>query len=152
MNIKPAFLIVFILTQILAACTGNLTAATPVPIPPVQLTPTNDPFSSAKVVQAFWDALEAGDLETAMVYVGDDITCAGACHFSGRLTFQSYLQGYLNGGFVTKISDLKSVGSIVTFSWEVHRNGQFLRRGEDDEMMEVENGKIVYWENYHSSH
>jgi len=148
MNIKLILLMLFIiLAQILAACAGNLTFTTPTPI--VQPTPTNDPLSAAKVVQAFWDALEAGDLETAMLYVGDDITCSGFCHFSGKQVFQSYLQGYIDGGYVTKIGDLKTVGSIVTYSWEVHRNGFFLRRGEDDEVMEVENGKIIYWENYH---
>ena len=147
MNIKRTFLILFILAQVLTACAGNLTFTTPTPI--VQPTPTNDPLSAAKVVQAFWDALEAGDLETAMLYVDDDITCSVFCHFSGKQIFQSYLQGYLDAGYLTKIGDLKSVGNIVTYSWEVHRNGFFLRRGEDDEVMEVEDGKIIYWENYH---
>lgn len=138
---------VVILTQILSACVGNLTFAEPTPT--IQPTPTNDPLSAAKVVQAFWDALAAGDVETAMTYVGDDVSCAGFCHFSGKQTFQSYLQGYLDAGYLTKIGDLKNVGSIVTYSWEVYRNGIFLRRGEEDEVMEVENGKIIYWENYH---
>jgi limonene-1,2-epoxide hydrolase len=131
----------------LAACSSASFFSTPSPVP--QPTATSDPRSSARVVQAFWDALGAGDLDTAMVYVADDITCAGYCHFTGKVTFRSYLQGYLDGGFVTRISDLKNVGNMVTYSWEVHRNGLFLRRGEDDEIMEVEDGKIVYWENYH---
>jgi hypothetical protein len=100
------------------------------------------------VVQAFWDALAAGDLETAMLYVDDDATCAGFCHFKGKQTFRSYLQGYLDAGYVTKIGDLKAIGSIVTYSWEVSRNGLFVRRG-DIETMQVEEGKIVYWENNH---
>jgi hypothetical protein len=41
------------------------------------------------------------------------------------------------------------VGSIVTYSWEVYRNGNFLRSGDGDEMMQVEDSKIVYWENQH---
>lgn len=148
MNIKAALLHIFlILTSTLSACTG--TSIFTEPTPTVQPTPTNDPLSAAKVVQAFWDALEAGDLETAMTYVADDITCSGFCHLTGKQVFQSYLQGYLDTGYLTKVSEVKNVGNIVTYSWEVYRNGLLLRRGEDDEVMEVENGKIVHWENYH---
>jgi limonene-1,2-epoxide hydrolase len=147
MNFKVKFLVLFlILTQILTACTS----LTPQPTPTATIvpTPTTDPLSSAKIVKAFWDALETGDLETAMTYVGDEITCAGFCHFTGKEIFRSYLQGYLDAGHVTKIGDLKAIGSIVTYSWEVSRNGLFLRRG-DTEMMQVEDGKIIYWENNH---
>ena len=148
MNIKTAFAaLLLLLTQLLAACGGNSLFAAPTPT--LQPTPTNDPRSAARVVQAFWDAMEAGDLETAMAYIGDDVTCTGYCHFSGKVIFRSYLQGYLAAGYVTKIGDLKNVGNVVTYSWEVYRNGLFLRRGEDDEVMEVEDGKIVHWENHH---
>ncbi|HLO13792.1 MAG TPA: nuclear transport factor 2 family protein [Anaerolineales bacterium] len=148
MNTKLKFIVLFItLAQVVSACTTPFAAATSAPT--VVPTPTKDPLASAKVVQAFWDAMAAGDIETAMSYVGDDITCEVFCHFSGKDIFKTYLQGYLDAGFVTKIGDLKNVGSIVTYSWEVYRHGIFLRRGEDDEMMEVEDGKIVYWENYH---
>lgn len=150
MNIKLKFLLLFIiLSQILIACAGNAMFAAPTPT--VQPTPTNDPLSSAEVVQAFWDALEANDIETAMAYVSDDIVCRGQCYFKGKLVFRTYVQGYLDGGYITKISDLKVVGSIVTYSWEMYRNGLFVRRGEEDEVMQVEDGKIVYWENYHST-
>ncbi|HUE99854.1 MAG TPA: nuclear transport factor 2 family protein [Anaerolineales bacterium] len=148
MNIKAKLLVLFIvLAQVLAGCANSLSAAagTPTAAP----TPTSDPLLSAKIVQAFWDALEAGDLEKAMTYVGDDIECRVYCHLTGKATFQTYMQGYLNAGYLTRISDVKVVGSIVTYSWEVYRNGNFLRRGEDDEMMQVDDGKIVYWENYH---
>ena len=148
MNIKVTFLMLFIiLAQILAAC-GNALAGAGF-TPTAEATPTADPAKSAKIVEAFWDALELGDVETAMTYVADDVTCAGFCHFTGKQSFQSYLQGYLNTGYVTKVSDVKTVGSIVTYSWEVHRRGVFLRRGDSDEMMQVEDGLIVYWENHH---
>lgn len=147
MSIKVNFLAVLtILAPVLTACTVGLLS--PTATPTVVLTPTTDPQISAKVVQAFWDALGAGDLEAAMSYVDDDIKCTGFCHFTGKEVFQSYLQGYLDAGYVTKIGDLKSIGSIVTYSWEVSRRGLFVRRG-DIETMQVENGKIVYWENNH---
>lgn len=148
MNIKHTFFTLFIiLAQALAACGNVVTQATPTST--VVPTPTADPQSSAKIVQAFWDAMQAGDLDTAMSYVADDIECRGFCHFSGKGTFQTYMQGYLDAGFLTTISEVKAVGSIVTYSWEVYRNGNFLRGGDHDEMMEIEDGKIVYWENHH---
>ena len=149
MNIRAHFLslLAFILLQISSACAGIGTTAAPAAT--AIMTPTIDPLQAAKVVQAFWDALEVGDLETAMVYVADDATCTGYCHFKGKETFRSYLQGYLDAGYSTRISDLKNVGSVVTYSWEVYRNGNFLRGGDSVEVMQVEDGKIVYWENQH---
>jgi hypothetical protein len=147
MNIKLKFLFLFILlSQVMIACAGNAIFANPTPT--VQPTPTNDPRSSAKVVRAFWDALNAGDLETAMLYVGDDMACAGFCHFSGKIIFQSYLKAYIDANYSTKIGDLKSIGSTVTYSWELYQNGLSQRHGEEDEVMQVEDGKITYWENY----
>ena len=149
MNVRASLLILVVITlsQALSACASSLFSptSTPTAIP----TPTKDPLESAKVVQAFWDALAANDLETAMVYVADDVTCAGNCYFKGKGTFRSYLQGYLDAGFTTKISDVRSVGSIVTYSWEAYRRGNFVGSGDGDEVMEVEDGKIVHWENQH---
>jgi limonene-1,2-epoxide hydrolase len=147
MNIKVVFIVLFvILAQVLSACADDALFAKPTPT--VLPTPTHDPRSAAKVVQAFWKALNKGDLTTAMSYVGDKITCSGFCHFSGKQVFESYLQGYIKAKYTTQIGDLKAVGSIVTYSWELYQNGLFQRRGEDDEVMQVEGGKIIYWENY----
>lgn len=148
MNIRtPLIILVLIIAQVIAACGSTLSAAAPEPT--VMPTPTTDPRQAAKIVLAFWDAMAAGDLETAMAYVGDEVVCAGFCYFKGRETFRTYLQGYLDGGYSTKISDVRNVGSLVTYSWEVYRNGNFLRSGDSDEIMHVEDGKIVYWENQH---
>ena len=149
MNIKAIFTIlsVFILAQFLSAC-GSLLPSVP-PTATVMPTPTIDPMQSAKIVQAFWDALEAGDVETAMAYVDDEAVCAGRCYFTGKSAFHYFLRGYLQAGHVTKISNVKNVGSIVTYSWEVYRKGYFVERGDGDEVMHVENGKIVYWESQH---
>lgn len=149
-NIKAIFFILFVFmtSQFLSACGSSAVMATPVPtgIP----TPTADPRQPATVVQAFWSALESGDLETAMLYIHEDATCAGRCYFTGKYMFYAVFQSYMNGGYITKISDVKNVGNIVTYSWEVYRNGNFIQAGEGNEMMQVENGKIIYWESQHS--
>ena len=147
MNVRARFVALFILVAyLLTACGASslFAAPTPTALP----TPTNDPLASAKIVEAFWNALNMGDLDTAMVYVAEDIKCVNFCYFTGKLTFQSYLQGYVKAGYTTKVGDMKVVGGIVTYSWELYQNGLFQRRGEGDEMMEVKDGKIIYWENY----
>ena len=147
MNTKAIFiLVIIILTQVLTACTSGPLFAQPTST--VLPTPTRDPRSAAKVVQAFWKALDKGDLVTAMSYVDDKITCSGFCHFSGKVVFESYLEGYVKAKYSTQIGDLKTVGSMVTYSWELYQGGLFQRRGEDDEVMQVEGEKIIYWENY----
>ncbi len=150
MNIKAILfsLSIIIVSQILSAC--GSTVSIPTPAPTVMPTPTSDPRQPARVVEAFWAALEAGDLETAMVYVDDEATCAGRCYFTGKHMFRAVFQSYINGGYITKISDVKNVGNIVTYSWEVYRDGNFIQAGKGNEMMQVENGKIIYWENQHS--
>lgn len=150
MNIKAISFIlsIFIVSQVLSACGGSVSPSTP--IPTVMPTPTMDPRQPAKVVEAFWDALAAGDLETAMVYVDEKATCSGRCYFTGKSMFRAIFQSYLNGGYITRISDVKNVGNIVTYSWEVYRNGNFIQAGKGNEMMQVEDGKIIHWECQHS--
>ena len=144
----PFILFVLITSQLLSACGGVVVAATP--IPTVIPTPTADPRQPAKVVEAFWAALESGDLETAMVYVDEEASCGGRCFFNGKQMFRAVFQSYVDGGYITKISDVKNVGNIVTYSWEVYRNGNFIQAGKGNEMMQVEDGKIIYWECQHS--
>jgi hypothetical protein len=86
MNIKAILfiLLILIIAPVLTACGSSAPLATS--IPTVMSTPTTDPQQAARIVQAFWDALAAGDLETAMAYVGEDVTCAGFCYFKGKET------------------------------------------------------------------
>ena len=105
MNIKAIFTIlsVFILAQILSAC-GSLLPSVP-PTATVMPTPTIDPMQSAKIVQAFWDALEAGDVETAMAYLDDEAVCAGRCYFTGKAAFHYFLLGYLQASIGRRIGE-----------------------------------------------
>ena len=85
MNIRAALFVLFVtlcVAQLLAACgTGSPLFADPTPT--VMSTPTADPMLSAKVVQAFWDALEAGDLETGAFSEGVVSSGEGARVFDG---------------------------------------------------------------------
>ena len=152
MNIKAVFLAlsVFILVLVLSACGSGIAALVPsTPTATAMPTATLDPLEAAKVVQAFWDALEAGDVGAAMAYIDDEAVCAGHCYFTGKRAFHYYLLGYVQAGYVTRISDVKNVGSIVSYSWEVYRGENFLESGDGNEVMHIQNGKIIYWENQH---
>jgi hypothetical protein len=148
MNIKLPWLISLVLfAQVLSACSSTISPATPPATP--ELTPTADPFHAGKIVQAYWDALAAGDLETALSYVHDDISCRGSCYLTGKAMFRFYLEGYLKSGYLTKISDVKNVGNLVMYAWEVYRNDLFIQTGAEPEIMELKDDQIIYWENYH---
>jgi hypothetical protein len=154
MNIKLSVLLLMTLLALsLSACSDAVSSPTPIPtptvVPTVVLTPTADPFLAGKIVQAYWDALPAGDLETALSYVHDHISCRGSCYLTGKPMFRSYLEGYIKSGYLTKISDVKNVGNLVTYAWDVYRNDLFVQSGADHETMELKDGLIIYWENYH---
>ena len=96
MNVRASFMILVVLiAQVLSACASSafFPTSTPTAVP----TPTTDPLEGAKIVQAFWDAMGAGDLETAMVYVADDASCEGFCYFKGKERFRSYLSSLILG-------------------------------------------------------
>jgi hypothetical protein len=125
----------------LSACTAsrNETRAAPTPIPPAA--------SPEEVVQGFWDAMTAMDVEAAMLLVAEEFTCRGSCYFSGKTPLQAYLQGYLDSGNVTTISNLSVEGTVVTYDWEIIRNGVATSQGLGTESMTVENGLIMHWQN-----
>lgn len=148
MNIRLPWLISLVLvSQLLSACSSTISPATPTATP--ELTPTADPFHAGKIVQAYWDSLAAGDLEAALSYVHDDIRCRGSCYLTGKAMFRSFLEGYIKSGYLTKISDVKNVGNLVMYSWEVYRNDIFIQTGAEPEVMELKDDQIIYWENYH---
>ena len=82
---------------------------------------------------AQWAGLAAGDLETALSYVHEDIHCRGSCYLTGKPMFRSFLEGYLKSGYLTKISDVKNVGNLVTYAWDVYHNDLFVQSGAEAE-------------------
>jgi hypothetical protein len=53
----------------------------------------------------------------------------------------------MDSGATTKISNLQVEGDTVSYSWEMFRNGVLQVAGE--ESMQVQDGKIIHWENLH---
>jgi hypothetical protein len=134
---------------VLSLCLVLLVAcvpATPVPVATETATPlpAADP---AAVVQDFWDKFNAGDLEGAMALTSADVKCRGRCYFGGQDAFRGVLQGYIDGGIETFVSEIQVDGDRVSYKVEIHRNGQLIATGFADEAMIVQNGLIVLWEN-----
>jgi hypothetical protein len=133
------YVILSLVAIVSAACAGPEQEATATPVP-IQADP-------AGVVEDFWNAFAAKDLDLAMSFVAEDFKCRGSCYFGGKDSLRLFLQGYLDGGFETMISDLQVEGDMVSYKVEVHRNGLLTSQGFSDESMQVRDGLIVFWEN-----
>ena len=103
-------------------------------------TATTEP---AEVVQGFWAAMVAKDVDAAMALIADNALCRGSCYFSGKATFLPVLQGTINSG-TFKITNLQVEGEKVTYTLEYYRDGALQSSGS--ELMQVQDGKIILWE------
>jgi hypothetical protein len=153
MNTKLNLFVLFIiLAQALAACGSPATQAPPEPtaVPPATAAPTSQPTAApdpATVVQGFWNAMAVGNLNDALQLISDDAKCRGACYITGKDSLQAYLQGYVDAGLVTEISDVAVSGDMVTYSYKVFREGLLVEESAEAESMQVLNGKIILWNN-----
>jgi len=107
------------------------------------------PTDPIEVVRGFWAAMNAGDVETAVSFIAEDAKCKGSCYFSGRASFQAYLQGYVNSGTVTELGELTVEGDTVRYPFKEFRNGFLKNDNTTPESMQIKNGKIIFWENLH---
>jgi ketosteroid isomerase-like protein len=155
MNTKRILFTLFVtlcVAQSLAACGIAAPVAStsePTAAPPVAPTATPEPADPAEVVQEFWDAMQAGNVDAAMTFVGEDAQCKGSCYFKGPVAFRSYLQGIINAGSTNQISIVKVDGDTVTYTYKVFRNGFVTEDNAEGESMTVQDGKIIFWNNMH---
>lgn len=121
--------LVIILIQGLSACTNASTAIS----------------NPEEIVQGFYQALNDGDLQTAMTFIADDIECRGHCYITGKDSFQTFVQGNIDDNDQFEISELRVAGDKVTFNYTIQRGDSVLARGVDS-VMQVQVGKIIYFE------
>jgi hypothetical protein len=84
-----------------------------------------------------------------MSFIAEDAKCKGSWYFSGRASFQAYLQGYVNSGTVTELGELTVEGDTVHYPFKEFRNGFLKNDNTTPESMQIKNGKIIFWENLH---
>jgi|GEM_PF-1724151 len=149
MNTKRMLFILFVtlcVAHVLAACGTPATPAVatlvPTKTPPPAPTATPEPADPAAIAQDFYKAVNEGNLDAAMALVAEDIKCRGGCYLTGKDRFRFYLQGSINVGGRTEISDLKVEGDQVTYTWEAYSDaGFFQARGV--ETLQIEDGLII---------
>ena len=144
------FILIVLLVLAMTACSAATPTSVPTAVPTIAPTsvPTSTPAPDpAAVVQSFWDAMGAGDLDGAMLLVAEDVKCRGTCYLSGTESFRSLLQGYINAGLTTEISDLKVEGDTVSYFYKVLRNNVVVEESAEVETMQVLDGKILLWNN-----
>ena len=69
------------------------------------------------VIEAFFEALNEGDLDTAMSFVADDARFITVAAFVGKADIRDFYQESLDLGFQAELSDLRADGDNV--SWMV---------------------------------
>ena len=107
--------------------------------------PSAEALDPAAVVQGFYDAYNAGDLEAAMAFVDEQIQCRGHCYLTGAESFRAFIQPGMQAGDQITISDLRVEGNQVTFDYVVNSGGLVSARGMDA-VIRIEDGLIVYFE------
>ena len=55
----------------------------------------------------------------------------------------------INSGSITEISIVKVEGDTVTYNYKVYSNGIEIEENIEGESMQVQDGKIIHWENLH---
>ena len=141
-------LFVLLVLGLIPGCTAPIQIMTAVPeltLPPVMLPASvADP---AEVVQGFWEAMNARDLDGAMAFFTDDIQCRGACYLNGKEALQSLIQGIFKLERVGEIEihGLQVEGDTVTYLVDYYSKEEILKASRE-EVMRVQNGKIIYWE------
>jgi hypothetical protein len=137
------FILVVILTHALVACgAATPTSEQPTVAPQPAPTATPEPVDLAAIAQSFYKASNEGDIDAAMALVAEDVKCRGACYLTGIQSFRFYIQGGMNSGAQTEISDLKVDGDKVTYKWKVYSQAGFFQ-ASGVEVMHIQDGKII---------
>ena len=151
MNTKRYLFILFvILAQVLAACGSPAPATEVVPeptlVPTAAAAPTPVGPDPIAVVEDFYTALNAKDVDAAMAFVAEDAHWRGTPTVTGKDRIRDYLKGGIDAGYTTEISDLRATKGRVTFTLAASKNGAVQASGEDT--YTVENGLITTFESY----
>lgn len=103
------------------------------------------PAEQIWVVQEYYEALNAGDIETAMALVSEDVKCRGACYLNGKTSFRSFMQGSINMGGRVELRDLQVDGDKVSYNWTAY-NTDDVPVALGTETLQIENGLIILME------
>ena len=133
---------------LLIGCAATTPVPTTIPAPtavPTSVTVT-DP---AAIVQGFWDAINARDMNAAKAFLADDVQCTGDCSYSGKDLFYINIVALVAHGEKIEIKDLKIISDdTVTFTVERFDVNGILSTniGPGTTKAQVKDGKIILME------
>ena len=94
------------------------------------------------IAQEHYEAINAGNLDAAMSFVAEDVKCRGTCYLNGKESYQFLVQGFINTGGRTELSDFVIEGDKVTYNWTgYNQNGAVA--GGGTEFMQIQDGQIL---------
>jgi ketosteroid isomerase-like protein len=107
-------------------------------------TPAPAAADPATVVQGFWDAMNAKNIDAAMAFVADDVqTRGGPFNFENKAAFNAFLLSGSIQQTTFEVSDLKAASEgTVTYTMKVSDYGSTVANGPSKS--QVKDGKLVY--------
>ena len=140
------------LLLILVACAGATPVApppeptiAPTTLPTLAPTAIPEPANLTTLTQNFYQALNDGDLDTAMELVAADVQCRGECYFTGKDLFRAFMQSATDRGDQFELSDLKAEGDKVSYNWKAYSKAGFFQAA-GTESLQFRDGLIVLME------
>jgi ketosteroid isomerase-like protein len=119
-----------VVLSILATACGS--AAAPAP---------TDPLS---VVQRYYEAIEANDIDKAATFFAEDIVMTDPSGMTtGKAAVIAAWKGYLDAGFTFDQSDFRASGERVTSCFKVYQNSALIDQG-CSAVTHVRGGKIIF--------
>ena len=96
------------------------------------------------IVQEYYEALNAGDIDKAMTFAGDDIVVTdGSRLYWGKQKVMEAHQIYANAGFTSELSDFSESDGRVTSCYKVMQNDTPIDRGCGGVTI-IRDGKILF--------
>jgi ketosteroid isomerase-like protein len=129
------------LASILAACSAPAPAPIAIPASATITASKSTADDPAAVVQGFWDAITAKNIDAAMAFVADDVKFSGD-PFNG--SDRAQFAASMSSGVVTfVISDLKAdSGDTVTFNYKTLNSIGYIRDSGTAQFQVNNEGKI----------
>ena len=100
------------------------------------------PAEQIWIAQKHYEAINTGNLEAAMSLVAEDVKCRGTCYLNGKESYQFLVQGFIQTGGRTELSDFVVDGDKVTYNW-IGYNQNNAVAGGGTEFMQIKDGKII---------
>lgn len=129
---------IFVVLIIFTAACGAAPTGTPFPVSIVGAD-LNDP---ASVVNAFFVARSAFDIDTAMQYVNESTTIESEGTHTGVEKIRDFIQDRANKNFQFVVTSSQVNGDQVNFTFTVYLSGEEIN--QIDGQATVQNGVIVF--------